>query len=86
MRLEDLSCSHAAIGAVQNMPTVFDGRRCSPNPPGAAELALELWRLVEHLPAQLAAEALAAAIVLRQQEVAWRKLSHMVDMLDFPQA
>jgi hypothetical protein len=38
-------------------------------------VALELWHRVEQLPAQLAAEALAACIVLRQQEVA-SLLSH----------
>ena len=67
---------------MQNTNIKFRARPCSTAPSGAAaQLALQLWQLAEHLPVQLAAEALAAAVVLRQQEVSrLTQLSLMRDM------
>jgi hypothetical protein len=65
--------AHAQRMLLQNVRADFKPRSLSPALSGTAVgLALELWQLVvEHLPVQLAAEALAAAILLCQQEVAW---------------
>jgi hypothetical protein len=70
MCIEDVSCSHAAYGTTQMMRVDFKAQPSGAVPQGSAvEQALLLWQLVEHLPVQLAAEALTAAILLRRQEV-----------------
>ena len=49
----------------------FKAQPCKWVPQGSAvEQALELWQLAEHLPVQLAAEALTATILLQRREAA----------------
>jgi hypothetical protein len=62
--------SFTARHAAQGLGIDYRALPCDPALSGTAVgLALQLWQLAWHLPIQLAAEALTAAIVLRQQEV-----------------